>query len=221
MPCIVSVMSYQMKKNKVKPTFRRKPVEPAPEKSSPGVPVVMESTKEVLDTADKSTTYKLKYDPNWRVTKHYNPFEAVPMVMELGCEGASITEMTVALGIIPATMRAWRKDHPEFDEAMEHALLISQAWWERVGRLSIFNDRFNSSLFMMHMSNRFGWSRNVNGKFESETKETKRLEVSVEVSDDPDRKRQVLRILRDTGALGRLLGDKSETVDIAESNPKK
>lgn len=211
MPCILLSMEHYMKKNKVKPTFRRKPVEPAPEPSSP---ITLESTKEVLDTADKSTTYKLKYDPNWRVTKHYDPFTAVPLVMELGCEGASITEMSVALGILPNTLNAWRKEHPEFDEAMCHALMISQAWWERVGRLNIFNSQFNSSLFMMHMSNRFGWSRNVNGKFETETKETKRLEVSVEVNDDPDRKRQVLRILRDTGALGRLLGEKSETVDV-------
>jgi len=202
-------MGYQMVKNKVKPTFRRKSAEP-----EASVIVPQESTKEMMETVDPSSVYKLKYDPNWRVTPHYNPFVVVPKVMELGCEGASITEMTVALGINPATLRAWRKEHPEFDEAMEHALLISQAWWERVGRLNIFNDKFNSSLFMMHMSNRFGWSRNVNGKFETETKETKRLEVSVEVSADPDRKKEVLRILRDTGALGKLLGEKSEAIEI-------
>ena len=68
-------------------------------------------------------------------------------VIELGKTGASQKIMFSALGISKTTAAAWRKKYPEFEEAMDRALVESQAWWEREALANLNNRTYNTRLF--------------------------------------------------------------------------
>lgn len=68
-------------------------------------------------------------------------------VVELGKTGASQKIMFSALGISKTTAAAWRKKYPEFEEAMDRAVVESQAWWEREALANLNNRTYNTRLF--------------------------------------------------------------------------
>lgn len=68
-------------------------------------------------------------------------------VIELGRTGASQKIMFSALGISKTTAATWRKKYPEFEEAMDRALVESQAWWEREALANLNNRTYNTRLF--------------------------------------------------------------------------
>jgi hypothetical protein len=78
-------------------------------------------------------------------------------VIELGKEGASKAEMAAELGCARSTFAVWEEAHPEFSEAVKHAVDLSQAWWEKNGRLATFGgtEGFNATSFIFNMKNRF------------------------------------------------------------------
>ena len=79
-------------------------------------------------------------------TTKYNP-KVCEEVVELGKTGASQKIMFSALGISRNTAVAWRKKYPEFEEAMDRALVESQAWWEREALANLNNRTYNTRLF--------------------------------------------------------------------------
>lgn len=66
-------------------------------------------------------------------------------------------EMAAALGIDRSTLNDWAEQHDEFSRALKAALDLSQAWWERQGRLATFGgfDGFNATSYIFQMKNRF------------------------------------------------------------------
>lgn len=94
-----------------------------------------------------------KYDAN------YHP----ALLLKLMSEGASYTEVASMMGVWRETLYHWRDRHEEFKEAMELGAQLAESWWEYQGRRNIGNKNFNATLFMMHMQNRFGWSRAIDG----------------------------------------------------------
>lgn len=78
-------------------------------------------------------------------------------VMALGREGASKAEMAAELGCARSTFALWEEAHAEFSEAVKAAVDLSQAWWEKQGRLATFGgtEGFNATSFIFNMKNRF------------------------------------------------------------------
>ena len=68
-------------------------------------------------------------------------------VIELGKTGASQKIMYSTLGISKTTGDRWKKEKPEFAEAMDRAVVESQAWGEREALANLNNRTYNTRLF--------------------------------------------------------------------------
>lgn len=97
-------------------------------------------------------------------------------MIELGKEGASQKMMWAELGISKNTAEAWKKKHPEFTEALDLALVHSQAYWEREILANLENKGFNSRLAEIALR----------GQFQQDYRETRdsKLDAKVEVKID-------------------------------------
>jgi DNA-binding XRE family transcriptional regulator len=91
-------------------------------------------------------------------------------VIDLMAEGASITEVAAELGVSKDTLYRWEKDDTKqaFSDAIKRGRELSEAWWTGLGRLELYNGKFNHVLWYMNMKNRFGWSDKVEQKDTSE-----------------------------------------------------
>lgn len=78
-------------------------------------------------------------------------------VVECGREGMGVAEMAAEIGIARETFNVWRKDRPDFSDAVKEAVALSQAWWEKQGRMATFGaiDGFNATSYIFQMKNRF------------------------------------------------------------------
>ena len=78
-------------------------------------------------------------------------------VIQCGREGMGKAEMAAELDIAYSTFDLWTQEHPEFSEAVKHARLLSQAWWEKQGRSATFGATpgFNPTSYIFNMKNRF------------------------------------------------------------------
>lgn len=92
-------------------------------------------------------------------------------VIELGKIGASVVEMAAEIGVDRSTIeRAWPEAHPEFSQAFTRAKLLSQAWWEKIGRESLVmpsGTTFQASVWSRSMAARFPHDWRENSKVEN------------------------------------------------------
>lgn len=84
----------------------------------------------------------------------YRP-EFCDLVLGLGEEGKSFTQMAVATGHDRASLLRWKEEHPEFRTALTRALERSQCWWEEQGQNGIFSREFNAALWHKNVASRF------------------------------------------------------------------
>jgi hypothetical protein len=86
--------------------------------------------------------------------------EMCQTVIELMRQGASLTEVCAELDITHETLCQWRKDPSKviFSEAIKRGIKLSEAWWEKEGRLNLENRDFNYTGWYMNMKNRFKWA---------------------------------------------------------------
>ena len=90
-------------------------------------------------------------------------------VIELGREGCSVVEMAADIGVSRPTLEEnWPAAHPEFLEAFTRAKLLSQAWWERTGRLGMLENSISAPI----------WSRSMAARFPKDWREVKGTELS-------------------------------------------
>lgn len=93
-------------------------------------------------------------------------------IVELGKQGASQKMIWSTLGISKSTADAWRKSKPEFAEALDVALVHSQAFWEAMMLANVENRAFNSRMVEIA----------VRGQFPSDYKD--RQEIKAEVKQE-------------------------------------
>ena len=91
-----------------------------------------------------------------RPTK-YKP-EMCKTVLELMKEGASQDEVIGNLDISKDTYYRWKEENKEFSDSIKRGVRLSQAWWEKQGRISLRDRDFNYTGWYMNMKNRFNWS---------------------------------------------------------------
>ena len=85
----------------------------------------------------------------------YRP-EYCERVLEFGREGMSVVEMAAEIGVSRnALEERWPQAHEEFREAFARARELSQAWWERQGRVGLTAERFNAQVYSRSMAARF------------------------------------------------------------------
>ena len=111
------------------------------------------------------TRSRSKYDP-----------AILDTILAMGLQGASQKMIWSKLGISSSTARAWREKHADFAEALDLALVHSQAFWETQMLANVENKNFNSRMVEIA----------VRGQFPSDYKDNREIksEVKAEVTVD-------------------------------------
>lgn len=102
-------------------------------------------------------------------------------VLELYSEGASNVEIkayfyTVVGSFSESLWTRWMNEEPKFSQTIKIGLALSKAWWEKKGRTSLDEPKFQTGLYQINMRNRFGWDEKKEDK-----KENVRKNINVNV----------------------------------------
>lgn len=89
-------------------------------------------------------------------------------VIAWGREGYSVVEMAAELGVHRDTLYGWAENEQAFSDAFTRARLLSQAWWEKQGRINLMTQGFNHSL----------WAKNMGCRFKGDWTEKTQTELS-------------------------------------------
>ena len=102
----------------------------------------------------------------------YRP-EYCETVLELGAQGCSVVEMAAEIGVARNTLETeWPAQHEDFLQAFAQARQLSQAWWEKQGRVNLVMapgmGTFQATV----------WSRSMAARFPADWRENKGVEVT-------------------------------------------
>jgi len=89
-------------------------------------------------------------------TKYVFKPEMCERMIELGKLGSSQKMIWAELGISAGAAQTFKKNHPEFADALDMALVHSQAYWERELLANLSNKAFNSRLAEIALRGQFG-----------------------------------------------------------------
>jgi len=88
----------------------------------------------------------------------YNPKYCIE-VLDLASAGYSNEEIRLFFahvhGIQLKTFYVWKREHPDFREALESVNDLSRGWWLAKGRKSIVNNDINPRMYEVQLNNRF------------------------------------------------------------------
>ena len=113
-----------------------------------------------------------KYDPDMCQT-----------MIELGKEGASQKIIWSALGISKATAANYKEKYPEFAEALDLALVHSQAYWERMMLANVDNKNFNTRMVEIAVRGQFSDTYKENREIKSTVKQEISIDFNKEIGD--------------------------------------
>ena len=82
--------------------------------------------------------------------------EMCDQLIELGKVGASQKMMFASVGISSAAAQTFKKNHPEFAEALDMAVTHSQSFWETLLLANVENKAFNSRVAEIALRGQFG-----------------------------------------------------------------
>jgi hypothetical protein len=120
----------------------------------------------------KKASPKSKYDPAMCQT-----------MIELGKEGASQKIMWSTLGISKATAANYKEKYPEFAEALDLALVHSQAYWERLMLSNLDNKNFNTRMVEIAVRGQFGETYKDNREIKADIKNEIKVDFAGEVAE--------------------------------------
>ena len=76
-------------------------------------------------------------------------------------KGSSDSEVISLLRITRSTFDYMIKNDPRFQQVVEFGRDLAKAFWYKIGRENVTNNKFNTALWYANMKNRFGWSDRV------------------------------------------------------------
>lgn len=86
---------------------------------------------------------------------------------KLFAQGGSIKEVAVfEFHITPEHLCRLQKKDSELNQFILRGVSLSEAWWQKQGRLNLKERKFNSHLYMLNMMNRFDWNMKNKNKNE-------------------------------------------------------
>jgi hypothetical protein len=112
----------------------------------------------------------------------YDPAMCQTMI-ELGKEGASQKIIWSALGISKATAANYKEKYPEFAEALDLALVHSQAYWERMMLANVDNKNFNTRMVEIAVRGQFSDTYKENREIKSTVKQEISIDFNKEIGD--------------------------------------
>ena len=121
-----------------------------------------------------------KKSPPPQPTK-YRP-EMCQIMIDMGREGASQKMMWAELGISKSTAEAYKKKYPEFAEALDLALVHSQAYWERLMLANAENKNFNTRMVEIAVRGQFGETYKDNREVKQEVKQEVTVDFTAEIA---------------------------------------
>jgi transposase len=124
-----------------------------------------------------------KKSPPLQPTK-YDPAMCQRMI-DLGKEGASQKMMWADLGISKSTAEAYKKKYPEFAEALDLALVHSQAYWERLMLANAENKNFNTRMVEIA----------VRGQFQDTYKDSRDVKLDAKVETKVDFNKEIADLI--------------------------
>lgn len=89
----------------------------------------------------------------------YNPKTHPMLVVLLGEQGKTFSEIAKEMNVSAQRLRSWMKQHDELREAVAEARSRCKAWWIQRGVANLGNGFFNVGLYCFMMANLFGWRR--------------------------------------------------------------
>lgn len=145
----------------------------------------------------------------------YDPVYCDLIIEKMQNNGISLSEFAKEIGVHPNTLLNWRNTIPEFNEACEMALEYARAWWEKLGRELVVEDRdpesptyngkkkINTMLYIAIMRNRGWWTEKVENKLKmsldtEEMDRNEKPESHKEISEE-ERARKIISILDRAG----------------------
>lgn len=106
-------------------------------------------------------------------------------MIEMGKEGASQKMMFSELGINKDVAQTWKKNHPDFADALATAVTHSQAYWEREILANVNNKGFNSRLAEIALR----------GQFQEDYRETRDTKVDAKVEVTVDFNKEIANLI--------------------------
>jgi hypothetical protein len=114
----------------------------------------------------------------------YDP-KMCEVMIELGKSGASQKMIWSELGISKGTAEAYKKKYPEFAEALDLALVHSQAHWERELLANVDNKNYNSRLAEIALR----------GQFQQDYRETRDTKVDLKAEVVVDFNKEIANLI--------------------------
>lgn len=118
-------------------------------------------------------------------TKYVFKPEMCQRIIEMGKEGASQKMMFAEIGINKGVADTWKKNHPEFADALDSAVTNAQAYWEREILANVNNKGFNSRLAEIALR----------GQFQADYRETRDIKLDAKVETKVDFAKEIADLL--------------------------